>query len=189
VSEQGPSPSLLLALLLVYSLAGAAMYSSLFAWQLPSALYFVLSSLSTVGFGDIVPEDSVVFLLTGGYVLLGLALYSLWQVGLQAVPAAPRAPPPSAWSRAWTGRWPGSRPGCRSRSRTSSEPTNSDAVYILVCDPIRVALALPVWPVWSDSAEGDYGHDALRGYWQWPLGQCGQDPKLHSVVKKLLLTS
>ena len=82
VSEHGPSTSLLLATLLSYSLAGACLYSNLYMWDLPSSFYFVLSSLSTVGFGDISPEDPVAFLMTGGYILLGLAIYSLWQVGV-----------------------------------------------------------------------------------------------------------
>jgi len=79
ISEQGASPSLLLGLLLAYSLAGAACFASLHQWELPNSLYFILSSLSTVGFGDVVPEDSVVFLMAGGYILLGMALFSLWQ--------------------------------------------------------------------------------------------------------------
>ena len=62
-------------------MAGAACFASLHQWELPTGLYFVLSSLSTVGFGDVVPEDSVVFLMAGGYILLGMALFSLWQVG------------------------------------------------------------------------------------------------------------
>ena len=80
VSDQGASPLLLFVLLFFYSLAGAAFFASLHEWSLPTGLYFVLSSLSTVGFGDVVPQDSVVFLMAGGYVLLGMALFSLWQV-------------------------------------------------------------------------------------------------------------
>ena len=62
------------------SLAGAALFASVHQWELPTGLYFVLSSISTVGFGDVVPEDSVVYLMAGGYILLGMALFSLWQV-------------------------------------------------------------------------------------------------------------
>ena len=80
VSDQGASPLLLFVLLFFYSLAGAAFFASLHEWSLPTGLYFVFSSLSTVGFGDVVPQDSVVFLMAGGYVLLGMALFSLWQV-------------------------------------------------------------------------------------------------------------
>jgi len=79
VSDQGASPLLLFVLLFFYSLAGAAFFASLHEWSLPTGLYFVFSSLSTVGFGDVVPQDSVVFLMAGGYVLLGMALFSLWQ--------------------------------------------------------------------------------------------------------------
>ena len=80
ISEQGASPSLLLVLLFFYSLTGAALFASVHQWELPTGLYFVLSSISTVGFGDVVPEDSVVYLMAGGYILLGMALFSLWQV-------------------------------------------------------------------------------------------------------------
>merc|ERR1719295_303287 len=79
ISEQGASPSLLLGLLLFFSMAGAALFASVHQWELPTGLYFVLSSFSTVGFGDVVPEDSVIFLMAGGYILLGMALCSLWQ--------------------------------------------------------------------------------------------------------------
>jgi len=79
LTEQGPTSSLLLSLLLTYSLGGALLFSLLFPWDLSSSLYFVLTSLSTVGFGDIVPEDSMLFLMAGGYILMGLALYSMWQ--------------------------------------------------------------------------------------------------------------
>ena len=83
ISEQGASPSLLLGLLLFYSMAGAALFASVHQWELPTGFYFVLSSFSTVGFGDVVPEDSVIFLMAGGYILLGMALFSLWQVSLK----------------------------------------------------------------------------------------------------------
>ena len=35
--------------------------------------------MSTVGFGDILPGDSLSFITAGGGVLLGLATFSLWQ--------------------------------------------------------------------------------------------------------------
>merc|ERR1719233_1198380 len=41
ISEQGASPSLLLILLLFYSLAGAALFASVHQWELPTGLYFV----------------------------------------------------------------------------------------------------------------------------------------------------
>ena len=59
--------------------------------QRSSAVYCSAVQYSSVQFSAVqysavqcstlqVPEDSVVFLMSGGYILLGLALYSLWQV-------------------------------------------------------------------------------------------------------------
>ena len=58
---------------------GSLLYSTLFQWELDTALYFVFSSVSTVGFGDVIPADSLMFLMSGGFILIGLAVFSLWQ--------------------------------------------------------------------------------------------------------------
>jgi len=76
--QQGLSSTSLLTILISYALCGSALFSTVFMWDIFDSVYFVFSTLSTVGFGDIVPEDSLVFLMFGGYILVGLAMYSLW---------------------------------------------------------------------------------------------------------------
>ena len=77
-----------------YALCGSVLFSAVFMWDILDSVYFVFSTISTVGFGDIVPEvmgrlsifilllhfsqDSLVFLMFGGYILIGLSIYSLW---------------------------------------------------------------------------------------------------------------
>lgn len=75
----GISSSSLFSLLFLYGLGGCLLFSFVFSWPMTDSLYFVFSTLSTVGFGDIVPEDSLIFLMFGGYILIGLAIFSLWQ--------------------------------------------------------------------------------------------------------------
>jgi len=78
-SDGEPSVGFHLLVLLSYCLMGAVLFTVFFFWNLADSLYFVFSSLSTVGFGDIVPQDSLIFLLLGGYTVVGLAVYSLYQ--------------------------------------------------------------------------------------------------------------
>ena len=51
----------------------------MYQWSLADSVYFIFSTISTVGFGDILPQDSLSYLISGGYVLIGLAIFSLWQ--------------------------------------------------------------------------------------------------------------
>ena len=55
------------------------MFAVLYDWNIAESIYFVFSTVSTVGFGDILPGDSLTFLMAGGYVLMGLAIFSLYQ--------------------------------------------------------------------------------------------------------------
>merc|ERR1719228_1454232 len=80
--QQGLSSTSLLTILISYALCGSALFSTVFTWDIFDSVYFVFSTFSTVGFGDIVPEDSLVFLMLGGYILIGLAVYSVWQEGV-----------------------------------------------------------------------------------------------------------
>ncbi|XP_070551637.1 TWiK family of potassium channels protein 18-like [Ptychodera flava] len=64
-------------LLVVYLLIGAGMYSSLNDWPFTDGLYFVFVSLSTIGFGDVMPNGKQTFLLFCSiYTLIGLAIMS-----------------------------------------------------------------------------------------------------------------
>ena len=78
-TKHSQSPVFLFLILLVFLLAGATMFSFIFQWEPADSVYFVLTTLSTIGFGDILPGDSLSFLLCGGYIVLGLAIFSIWQ--------------------------------------------------------------------------------------------------------------
>merc|ERR1711953_956096 len=79
LSTSSSSPSFLLLIFSLFLLAGVIIFSLLFQWEPADSLYFVMTTLATIGFGDILPGDSLTFLLCGGYIVLGLALFSLWQ--------------------------------------------------------------------------------------------------------------
>jgi len=74
-----PGPGLFCVMLLSYTLMVSIIFSVVFFWNLYDSFYFVFSSVSTVGFGDVVPADSLIFLLLGGLTIIGLAIYSLYQ--------------------------------------------------------------------------------------------------------------
>merc|ERR1711953_55634 len=78
-TSSSSSPSFLLLIFSLFLLAGVIIFSLLFQWEPADSLYFVMTTLTTIGFGDILPGDSLTFLLCGGYIVLGLALFSLWQ--------------------------------------------------------------------------------------------------------------
>jgi len=65
--------------LLAHCLFGTFLLAFLFNWSLAESLYFIGSTVTTIGFGDIVPEDTFLFLCLGLYFISGLALYSLYQ--------------------------------------------------------------------------------------------------------------
>ena len=65
------STSFLLMIFLVFLAAGSLLFSLMFDWELSQSLYFVFTTVSTIGFGDVLPQDSLAFLLCGGYVVLG----------------------------------------------------------------------------------------------------------------------
>ena len=78
-TRHSQSSTFLFFVLLVFLLVGAALFSLMFQWEPADSVYFVMTSLSTIGFGDILPVDSLSFLLCGGYIVLGLAVFSIWQ--------------------------------------------------------------------------------------------------------------
>ena len=61
-------------LLLIFSLFlafGSMLFSFMFDWEPTQSLYFLFTTISTIGFGDVLPQDSLTFLLSGGYIVLG----------------------------------------------------------------------------------------------------------------------
>ena len=65
------SSSFLLMIYVIFLLGGALLFSLLFQWTPTTSLYFVFTTLSTIGFGDVLPGDSLTFLLCGGYIVMG----------------------------------------------------------------------------------------------------------------------
>jgi len=58
---------------------GMLTFSYLFEWSAEDALYFVATTISTIGFGDIVPENTFAYLLFFVYIVTGLAIYGVYQ--------------------------------------------------------------------------------------------------------------
>eukprot|EP00088_Acartia_fossae_P001352 TRINITY_DN10519_c0_g1_i1.p1 TRINITY_DN10519_c0_g1~~TRINITY_DN10519_c0_g1_i1.p1 ORF type:complete len:282 (-),score=82.08 TRINITY_DN10519_c0_g1_i1:200-1045(-) len=58
---------------------GMLMFSYLFEWGPEDSLYFVATTISTIGFGDIVPENTFAYLVFFVYIVAGLAIYGVYQ--------------------------------------------------------------------------------------------------------------
>lgn len=69
--------SVAVTLLLCYMMAGAAVFTIWEKWTFFESFYFVYISLSTIGFGDYVPEHPAFMMCTFIYLLFGLALTSM----------------------------------------------------------------------------------------------------------------
>uniref|UniRef100_A0A7S4B6I4 EF-hand domain-containing protein n=1 Tax=Chrysotila carterae TaxID=13221 RepID=A0A7S4B6I4_CHRCT len=62
------------ALVSAYLFGGVLFYSQALDWSLLDSLYFVIVTLTSVGYGDLVPADASVRLFTVGYILLGVGI-------------------------------------------------------------------------------------------------------------------
>lgn len=69
--------SLLLIILIGYMALGALLLSYLEGWNYFNAFYFSFITLTTVGFGDIVPENQTYFLMNMLYIVFGLAITTM----------------------------------------------------------------------------------------------------------------
>lgn len=69
--------SVAVVLLLLYMMMGAAVFTIWEKWTFFESFYFVYISLSTIGFGDYVPEHPAFMMCTFIYLLFGLALTSM----------------------------------------------------------------------------------------------------------------
>ncbi|OQR67317.1 TWiK family of potassium channels protein 18-like [Tropilaelaps mercedesae] len=69
--------SIALMILSLYMTAGAILFTVWEPWDFTDSFYFVFISMSTVGFGDLVPEHPIFMMATFIYLLFGLALTSM----------------------------------------------------------------------------------------------------------------
>ena len=71
-------PLVAIIITLVYILIGSFMYVQWEKhWAYYDAFYFIFISVSTIGFGDLVPQHPKFFLLSSIYILFGLALVAM----------------------------------------------------------------------------------------------------------------
>ncbi|XP_022663506.1 potassium channel subfamily K member 4-like [Varroa jacobsoni] len=80
-SRELPEPhipvTLVVAFLFVYMLCGSVVFSIFHDWTWFESFYFIFVSMSTIGFGDYVPEHPLSMMATFVYLLFGLALTSM----------------------------------------------------------------------------------------------------------------
>ncbi|XP_013791825.1 TWiK family of potassium channels protein 18-like, partial [Limulus polyphemus] len=69
--------SLGLILLVIYIMIGACIFTLWEDWSFFEAFYFVFISMSTIGFGDFVPEHPIYMMATFIYLVFGLSLTSM----------------------------------------------------------------------------------------------------------------
>lgn len=70
-------PLVAIVLAVVYILAGVIMYTQWEDWDYMEAFYFIFISVSTVGFGDVLPTHTKFFVASFAYQLFGLALVAM----------------------------------------------------------------------------------------------------------------
>lgn len=69
--------SLAIFILILYILCGGLIYWLWEEWDFFDSFYFVFISMSTIGFGDIVPNDAACMIVSIVYLVFGLALMSM----------------------------------------------------------------------------------------------------------------
>jgi len=67
---------------LVLLLSGTAFYSSVEGWRVLDALYFSVTTLATVGYGDLTPETDGGKLFTVAYIMVGVGLLVTFLAGI-----------------------------------------------------------------------------------------------------------
>ena len=70
-------PLLAICIVIVYIAIGAGLYGLWEDWDYLEGFYFIFVSISTIGFGDILPEHPKYFLASSLYVLFGLSLVAM----------------------------------------------------------------------------------------------------------------
>jgi hypothetical protein len=76
-SEFNLPPYVAITIAVAYIFIGAAMYTLWEDWGYLEAFYFIFISVSTIGFGDVLPEHPRFFMLTFLYLLVGLSLIAM----------------------------------------------------------------------------------------------------------------
>ncbi|XP_042236740.1 potassium channel subfamily K member 18-like isoform X2 [Homarus americanus] len=69
--------SLALFILLVYIMCGCVIYTMWEPWSYFEAFYFIFVSMTTIGFGDYVPQHPAFMMMTTVYLVFGLALTAM----------------------------------------------------------------------------------------------------------------
>lgn len=69
--------SVAIGILFIYLLLGAIMYCLWEDWGFIESIYFVFVSLSTIGFGDVLPAHQKFFIFSSVYMYIGLSLVSM----------------------------------------------------------------------------------------------------------------
>ncbi|XP_052771216.1 uncoordinated protein 58-like [Mya arenaria] len=69
--------SIAIGILFVYIMLGATMYMIWEDWTFIESFYFVFVSLSTIGFGDVLPAHQKFFIISSIYMCVGLSLVSM----------------------------------------------------------------------------------------------------------------
>jgi len=69
--------SLALFILFLYMFSGAWVFTVTDNWSFVDAIYFVFISISTIGFGDLIPQNEWSMICLSVYLLFGLALTSM----------------------------------------------------------------------------------------------------------------
>ncbi|KAK9881737.1 hypothetical protein WA026_017259 [Henosepilachna vigintioctopunctata] len=69
--------SIAILILLLYIFFGAFFYGFMEGWNFFKSFYFVFISMSTIGFGDVVPNNPLCTIISIVYLVFGLALMSM----------------------------------------------------------------------------------------------------------------
>lgn len=78
LSDFEPSPIFSVIFVILYVTAGVHMYHRWEGWDYSDSTYFIIISLTTIGFGDITPTKHPRFFIAASlYILVGLALVSM----------------------------------------------------------------------------------------------------------------
>ncbi len=70
-------PIIAILIAIIYMLFGVVLYRQWENWSFLEAFYFIFVSLSTIGFGDVLPDQPQYFLATSMYLLIGLSLVAM----------------------------------------------------------------------------------------------------------------